>query len=223
MTARTASPAGSKGKPHTAFSARPRGTQVGRGLRAYTYFIRLMRVVLPLLTIAAIGLVAAWPSLHNDKPAPVPADPGGPEMLNSRYSGIDNANRPYTITADSATQSARNADTIDMVNPVAEMTLEDGSWIALKSNSGHYNQKDGKLVLDGDVELFHSLGYQIKTQQAFADVSSGTAWGDQPVSGHGPGGQVDALGFRIFERGDVIVFTGDAKLILRPSNSKDNS
>lgn len=224
MTAQTATPVtATTPKPQTAFTGRPRAGKVGRRLRAYTYFIRSMRIVLPVLTIAAIAFVIAWPSLRNDKSGPVPADPGGPQMLNSRYSGVDQQNRPYTITADSAIQSARNADTVDMVNPVAEMTLEDGSWIALKSRSGHYNQKENKLVLDGDVELFHSLGYQVKTQQAFADVNSGTAWGDRPVSGHGPAGQVDALGFRIFDRGATIVFTGDSKLILRSSSPKDNT
>jgi lipopolysaccharide export system protein LptC len=222
MTAQIATPARrTNGKPHTAFTSRPRTGKVGRRLRAYTYFIRLMRIVLPLLTVAAIGLVIAWPSLRNDKPSVLATDPGGPQMLNSRYSGVDQHNRPYTITADSAIQSSRNADTVDMVNPVAEMALEDGSWVALKSNSGHYNQKEGKLVMDGNVELFHSLGYQATTEQAFADVRAGTAWGDRPVSGHGPGGQVDALGFRIFDRGNSIVFTGNPKLILRPS--KDNT
>ena len=218
MTAQIATPATPTApKPQSAFTGRPRAGKVGRRLRAYTYFIRMMRIVLPVLTVAAIALVIAWPSLRNDKPSVLPADPGGPQMLNSRYSGVDQQNRPYTITADSAIQSSRTADTVDMVNPVAEMALEDGSWIALKANSGHYNQKEGKLVLDGNVELFHSLGYQATTEQAFADVNAGTAWGDRPVSGHGPGGQVDALGFRIFDRGNTIVFTGDPKLILRPS------
>lgn len=224
MTAQPATPLpATTAKPQSVFTGRARAGKVGRRLRAYTYFIRLMRVVLPLLTVAAIAFVIAWPSLRNDKSAAVPADPGGPQMLNSRYSGVDEQNRPFTITADSAIQSARNADTVDMVNPLAEMALEDGSWVALKSNSGHYNQKEGKLVLDGNVEVFHSLGYQVKTEQAFADVHSGTAWGDRAVSGHGPGGQVDALGFRIFDRGATIVFTGDSKLILRPSSSKDNT
>ena len=40
--------------------------------------------------------------------------------------------------------------------------------------------------------------------------------GDTPVSGDGPSGELQSEGFRLFERGQVIVFTGKARLLIYP-------
>ena len=41
------------------------------------------------------------------------------------------------------------------------------------------------------------------------------AWGDKPVIAHGPKGTIEASGFRVEDKGQTIIFTGKAKVLLR--------
>ncbi len=45
---------------------------------------------------------------------------------------------------------------------------------------------------------------------------NGTAEGHDAISGQGPFGHVTAKGFTMYDRGDVIVFTGKTNLTLLP-------
>jgi len=51
-------------------------------------------------------------------------------------------------------------------------------------------------------------------------MSKGSAEGDDPIEGHGPFGTIVAEGFRIENQGEVIVFTGKARLLLEPREAK---
>ncbi|MEQ1790362.1 MAG: hypothetical protein ABL857_07955, partial [Rickettsiales bacterium] len=58
-------------------------------------------------------------------------------MKKPRYQGVDIHNRPYTIDADTGLQQDKN--TILLKNITADMTSDNGSWIALKAGSGILN------------------------------------------------------------------------------------
>ena len=44
---------------------------------------------------------------------------------------------------------------VEMVNPLAELTLDNGRWVAVKATHGRYDQASGLIDLSGRVELFH--------------------------------------------------------------------
>jgi lipopolysaccharide export system protein LptC len=128
---------------------------------------------------------------------------------------MDRSSRPYTITSDSAEQALDGSGIVEMIKPVAEITLANGRWIAVKAAHGRYDQNNGKIDLDGAVELFHDDGYRFMTEKAHVDFNEGLVWGDQPVEGQGPKGEIRALGFRVTDKGQNTVFTGPSKLTLR--------
>jgi lipopolysaccharide export system protein LptC len=95
------------------------------------------------------------------------------------------------------------------------MTLEAGSWVAVTSKGGEFNQKTRIVTLNGDVQLFHDANYTFRTEHATIDTAKGTAWGDKPVSAKGPKGTIESKGFRIEDKGQTVIFTGKTKVLLQ--------
>jgi lipopolysaccharide export system protein LptC len=78
-------------------------------------------------------------------------------------------------------------------------------------------QAQGQLLdLFDDVTLIHENG-RFVTKTAHVDVSASTAEGHDPVTGHGPSGDIRAQGFRILDKGDRVIFTGESNLLLKGS------
>jgi lipopolysaccharide export system protein LptC len=46
------------------------------------------------------------------------------------------------------------------------------------------------------------------------DIKAGDAEGDEPVAAQGPFGTLTAEGFRLRDRGQVVIFTGRARAVL---------
>jgi lipopolysaccharide export system protein LptC len=184
---------------------------------AYTKFVRRLRVVLPIAGLLTIAVVALWPRIQAElnRPTETSQEEREARMVNGRFVGSDVHGRPYTVTYESARQPPGGGP-IDMVNPIAELTLQNGRWVALRSDQGRYDQANGLLDLSGHVELFHDDGYRFATEAAHVEFSKNLIWGDRAVQGRGPKGEIFARGFRVINNGDAISFTGSARLLLRP-------
>ena len=193
----------------------------------YSLFVNLMRFVLPAIAFTLVVLVIAWPQMHPGKVrfhinfANIsPKDANTLAMVKPRFTGVDEGQRPYTVTAESASQVASGSPLIDLDQPVADVTLKDGTWVALRSTEGTYDQNSHDLDLRGAVNLYHDKGYEFETARAWLNLQAGTAHGEEPVEGQGPFGQLQSKGFRISQHGKYVIFTGPAKLILYPNAAK---
>lgn len=194
--------------------------QTGRG---YSRFVALMRVGLPLVAVAIITIVIAWPQLSE---APrgfrlglakiSPGDSGDQQIVNANFTGTGSQGRSYSVTADSAWQASQSTDLIQLAFPKADLTLDTGAWLVMSAETGVFNRQSQTLVLKGAVNLFHDIGYELHTASAQIDLVAGTAWGDDPVRGQGPGGTMSSKGFRIMDHGQRILFTGKSRMVLYP-------
>ena len=192
--------------------ARRRSKKFGR-----SRFVWLMKVVLPMVAVFLLALVTAWPQFRPDESAfrielAAVGPEGGakPQVLNARLLGIDGEQRPFQITADQgSTAKGTTGERVYILDqPKADMTLEDGSWIAMTADNGLFEQDSQTLFLSGQVNLFHDSGYEFTTETATVDIERRTAEGYEPVSGQGPLGLLQSEGFRIRDKGETIVFTG---------------
>jgi lipopolysaccharide export system protein LptC len=102
-------------------------------------------------------------------------------------------------------------------SPKGDITLNNGSWIALAATEGDLHKQTRMLELRKNVNVFHDAGYEIKTARASADLGSGSVSGDDPVEGQGPDSQLRGQGFRIYDKGTRIAITGKARLVLYPT------
>lgn len=202
------------------------GRRFGPG---YSRFVGMMKILLPVGAAILVGLVVVWPYL---KPADgrfrigfstlVATEAERPNIVNPRLVGTDEKDQPFSITADLAKNFQlrkdfwQDAAPVELEMPKADITLKDGSWLVLTANTGLLVPTSKQLELNGQVNLFHDSGYELRTTHAMIDLEKGSAVSDQPVEGQGPFGNINAQGMSLTEKGKDIVFTGKAKLILYP-------
>lgn len=220
--------AGRPGPTPVRSSLRPRRWSSGSLARAATRharFVAVMKLVLPLSAAALIAVVVTWPYVASRDDAGLrltfakestEAD-GQITMLNARYVGTDRESRPFTITAERATQDPVTADRVDLVTIDADITLADGTWLALSAERGRYDRATQSLVLLGQVALFSDAGYELRTEDVTIRLDERDAASDRPVTAQGPLGIIAAAGFRAEDGGDRVRFIGPIRMTLYPS------
>lgn len=188
----------------------------------YSRFVGIMKIVLPSLALVLLALLVAWPRLTMVESgfqigfARLPSkEVETLAMQNPRYFGINETNRPYAVSADLATQENGRGDIIHLDNPKADFTTSSGANVVIEADSGLYQKANNTLLLSGNVNLYHDSGTELHTSSATIDLAHSTAHGDEPVTGNGPQGRVDAAGFDVTDKGRTLTFTGKSTMSLR--------
>ncbi|CCG42524.1 LPS export ABC transporter periplasmic protein LptC [Magnetospirillum molischianum] len=188
----------------------------------YSHFVGIMKIVLPSLTVVLLALLVAWPKLTMEQNgfqigfARLPSkEVETLAMHNPRYFGINEGNRPYSVSADLATQENGRSETIHLDNPKADFTTSSGANVVIEADSGLYQKATNTLLLTGNVNLYHDSGTEMHTNSATIDLAHSTAHGNDPITGNGPQGRIDAAGFDITNKGRTLTFTGKSQMSLR--------
>jgi lipopolysaccharide export system protein LptC len=104
---------------------------------------------------------------------------------------------------------------MSLERPRAEMTMRNGALVVVTAATAMYQSQAQLLDLFGDVNLVRDDGTRFVTNAAHVDVAADSAVGNDPVTGHGPSGDITAQGFRVVDRGNTIVFIGKSNLLLK--------
>ncbi len=194
----------------------PRAAAIGR-----RRLVLWSKWLLPVGAILLLASIAMWPEISRQLNADLGLKPGfsgefeAGKLLNVRYHGVDGA-RPYTVTADQALQDG--PERINLVEPKGDLTSENGSWTYVEAKYGVYIQHASLLDLSGDVVVFRDSGVTLRTQSASMDLKSGAAAGNEHTHAEGPFGTLDAQGFALVDKGAVIQFQGQSRLLLNGSH-----
>ncbi len=205
------------------FSAGPvHGAIADIGAR-YTRFVGLMKFLLPVAAAALVVLVVVWPEAYDrDSGFRIgytsvgPSGAEAPGMVNARYVGTDRQDRPYVVTAETATAEPDNPDRIRLVALQADITLDDGRWVTVIADAGIYDRAAQTLGLGDAVSLYSDDGFELHAGSAIVDLKSGTASSAAPVRAQGPLGVLSAASFRIAEGGRFFHFVGAVKVTIDP-------
>jgi len=182
------------------------------GMLRRRLMINASKFLLPATALLLLSSIALWPELHTDPDRArltiggVSVTMDGARLRDAHYNGMDDHGRPYTVTAATATQS--DADRVDLTVPNGDVTLENGTWLNVRSKQGVYMRKDKQLDLSHDVVLYRDDGTTMTTDSATVALTDGAASGDQPTHVEGPFGTLDASGFTTVEKGAAIQFWG---------------
>jgi lipopolysaccharide export system protein LptC len=188
----------------------------------------VLRILLPLLALIVVGLVLAWPHIMPGPggiavPTFVPGDADEPDRLrmdSPRYVGETGPNRPYEVTARSASLDPLGANIVHLDRPAADIALGEDGDIRVKARNGTYIRDSERLLLDGGIELITSTGYRFVTPSARVNLAQGQIRGWLPIEGAGPAGTLSADRFEIHGAGEVLRFDGRVKVtVLSPARS----
>jgi len=190
----------------------------------YSRFVLLLKRTLPVFGATLILLVAAWPRLYPllDSVrlgfAPIDLREARElKMLDPHYAGTDRLNRPYVLSAAVGRQMPNRNDLMSLEKPRGEMTAHGDAKVVVTAATGIYQSQTQLLDLFGDVTMTHQNGTRFVTARAHADFSNNTAEGHDPIEGHGPSGDIWGQGFRVLDKGDTIIFTGQSHAVLKGS------
>jgi lipopolysaccharide export system protein LptC len=189
--------------------------------QGYSLLVRILKLILPLAALVIVGILIArltnGASQHENLaavPATEKTTPGQIELVQPKYEGVDDQGRPYTVTADKAVRAVNMPDAVSFINPVADITLADKTWLAVKAKTGFFDHKNDLLDLKDDVAIFHDSGYELHTQALQIDLKQKTARTTLPVQAQGPVGTIAAQNMTVLDQGDLIIFGGPATLTL---------
>ena len=199
--------------------ATPSRARMARRRRFVTWTKRL----LPLAAMLLLATVVLWPEISRQLNSSrlkgrhgLNGEFQAGKLVNLRYRGVDGTGRPYTITADQARQEG--PERINLVNPKGDLSSLNGSWTLVQSKAGVYIQHAGLLDLSGDVTIFRDNGVTLRTPSAATDLKTGAAAGNEVTHAEGPFGTLDAQGFALVDKGAVIQFQGQSRLLLNGSH-----
>lgn len=185
--------------------------------------VRLAKLALPAIALALLCLLLFWPELDGKEGRlsfrrGQSLVPEALQVTSPLYQGLDELNRPYTVTAMLARQQPgpvqAGAEVIDLDAPRADITLTDGAWLFIESRDGTYHRGRNWLDLRGDVTIYHDNGTRFRSEVAGVDLTAGQASSDRATQAQGPFGTIESEGFELTERGAVMVFTGRAHAVL---------
>jgi len=190
-------------------------------LLRHSRLVAVMRLILPGLAAVLLAVLALWSRFGLDGGRLLLSmNALGPHRIDSlsmskpHFNGIDQLKRPFSVSADQATQLDQSTDMIGLTAPQADITLENGAWVALTADRGRYQRQAQLLDLYGAVNVFHDQGYELHTRDMHVDLGAGRAVGHQHVQGQGPAGNLTADGLELSEKGEHILLTGHAHLHL---------
>jgi lipopolysaccharide export system protein LptC len=197
--------------------------------RRRSRLIDVLRILLPVLALILVGLVVAWPQIMPGPggitvPTFVPGDGDQPDRLrmdSPRYVGQTSHNRPYEVTAQSASLDPLAANIVHLDHPFADIALAEGGDVRLMAQNGTYDRDTEKLLLDGGIEVVTSTGYRFVTPSARVNLAQGRIHGLQPIEGDGPTGRLSANRFEITDAGDVLRFDGRVKVTVLPQVERE--
>lgn len=135
------------------------------------------------------------------------------------YRGIDNDNRPFSLTAGNAVQPSVADPIVQMHDLVARVLLTDGPAV-LSAPGGAYNYNTEKVKVDGDVNVAASDGYRMVTRNVEIDIKGKTLQGSGGVEGAIPAGTFVANGIAADLNARTVTLEGNARLRMEPGKLK---
>ncbi|AUG54614.1 LPS export ABC transporter periplasmic protein LptC [Thalassospira marina] len=187
--------------------------------------VLMLKLILPMVAAALLALVVLWPQIEQVQESGFHLGfSSSPDdlmenvaMSNPRFFGVDAKRQPFTVTATEAVEQRKDGESamehVLLDRPQADMTLTDGSWVALTADKGLYTESKSRLDLNGAVNMYHDKGFEIHTESAEIKLGDGNASGNDPVDGQGPFGTIKSdSGFELENKGSVIHFLGKSKL-----------
>ncbi len=193
-----------------------------RAAARHSRLVRVLRLAIP----ASIALVFAvlifeayfnpfrvFANLHVD-PGKIVISGTRIKMGSPRYAGYTSDNRPYEVTAQTASQDLTKPDLIDLEDISAKLEMQDKSTVVMTAKAGRYDSKADRLILSNEIRLNTSTGHTARLHDATIEVKKGSVVSENPVEVEFLRGTLNANRLQIDDQGEVIRFGNGVTMML---------
>jgi len=180
----------------------------------YSRFVRIMKVMLPIIAFSLIVLVVVYSSSGREpdtvtfKPTDVNEIAQDRALVNPKLTGTDGRGQPFTVTAKGASLAPGKSKrmTIDQVK--ADITMQDRSWVQVGAVQGVLDVDGKTLDLSHTINIYSDRGYECHTDSARYDFGSGILKGETAIRCQGPLGVITAQQFEGLRDPGILKFMG---------------
>ncbi len=208
-------------------SLKKKGQEKDMTVARRTRTVRLIKLLLPAVAAALIGLLIVLPGLQERSgefqlniTKPKAGELEKLHMENTVFYITDDANRVNNFTAETIDETEAGSKLVKLIRPEGLLPSSDNRWVSIKSPVGFYDQNKKLLWLDNGVKMVYSDGMTATTQTMFYDNATAKVYSLTDVSSEGYFGTLHAEGFEYFKDRKVIVFTGKTKIVIHQENFK---
>jgi len=193
------------------------------GVVGYSRFVRIMKIMLPLVAFSLIVLVVIYSATGGERNSvQITAQSMGAidkdrQLVAPKLTGTDGRGQPFTVTAKGATQVPGKARRMVFDNVVADVTMQDKSWVQVDAKVGNLDVEAKTLDLTNSINIFSDKGYECHTASARYDFGLGLLKGEQPISCQGPLGLISAKKFEGLREPGIMRFTGGVSTTYFPA------
>ncbi len=132
-------------------------------------------------------------------------------MKNPRFSGEDNKNRKWLITAKNAIQSGiLGNENVELNTVKATITTAKNEDLSFTATQGFFSHEKEQLTLQDGINI-QGLGLIIDTNEIIAHLKSGLVEGKKSVTVKTKQGNLNAGNFAIQGNGEKVVFSDGVK------------
>jgi hypothetical protein len=139
------------------------------------------------------------------------------QLVNPKLTGTDGRGQPFTVTAKGATQAPGKTRKMVFDNVVADVTMQDKSWVQVDAKVGLLDGEAKTLDLTESINIFSDKGYECHTTAARYDFGLGLLKGEQPINCQGPLGLINAKKFEGLREPGIMRFTGGVSTTYFPT------
>jgi lipopolysaccharide export system protein LptC len=198
--------------------------RVFRAAVRHSRHIRFLRVVVP----ACVGLALVGGIASTLLFKPLRALSGMPTvdlgsvvmsgtkimMQQPRLAGFTRDNRRYNMVAQAAAQDITKPDMLELQGIHATMEMKDKVVVETTAKGGLYNTKTDQLMLDQDIVVTSSSGYQAFLNEAVIEVKAGRVVSDKPVEVKTATWTINANRMEVADSGDLMRFERGVSVIM---------
>ncbi|HEY7765009.1 MAG TPA: LPS export ABC transporter periplasmic protein LptC [Aestuariivirgaceae bacterium] len=129
----------------------------------------------------------------------------------SRFTGFDKLQQPFTVTAKNAVQHEDDKNKVRLVEVEAQLKRKTGDEVAIKSEKALYDAKSRTIDLNGNVIIISADGFVAKMDEARVNIDQHRLRSDVPVEVVSPSGIIRSNGMEIIDDGARILFFNRVK------------
>ena len=127
------------------------------------------------------------------------------------FIGIDNKNQPFKVMANKAVRLKQEPNIFNLEKPTGEINSGKEKFF-LSGDRGIFNKNIDQLKVKGNVKFNDGDDMTFTTSEIYFDFKKEVLSGNKRVNGKKNNSVIVSEGFKIFNDGEQIFFTGKTKL-----------